>query len=303
MLLRIKGLLLIACASVCFSCASPNQYAEPIGKLETATNITLEVTKARFSRSLELTREKAYLFAWINKESVRGDFKDENSDAFKASFTPAALNARVALLQELQNFCRLLSRVAGSDVDQQFGTAVQATGAKLAVIAKQLDPKTDIGETVSLLSNVVATIGSAIIEGKREEAIRSAIRDASPHVKRLAELLELDLDDLNKDTTASLKNLVEALANASDAELGKSQPGRLEVLKVFCKYNWERLLQPGLQEAHKKALDELENTYSKLEKFEPQQDISTMLGQIEKFLDSAFSLFTFWEANDDQATN
>ncbi|MGB5055145.1 MAG: hypothetical protein WBO24_12195 [Nitrospirales bacterium] len=66
MLLKNKGILFIACVFACFSCASPNQYAEPIDKLETATNIiTLEVTKARFGRSLELTREQAYLFAWI----------------------------------------------------------------------------------------------------------------------------------------------------------------------------------------------------------------------------------------------
>ncbi|MFN8613256.1 MAG: hypothetical protein U0931_37305, partial [Vulcanimicrobiota bacterium] len=172
MFTKLKSILVGVAALVMVGCASPNQFAEPIGKLEAATNITLEVTKQRFDRSIELTRERAYVLAWTQHQLVRGTFIEENSAEFTGALTDEALQARIDLLQELQNFCRLLAKVAGSDVDQQFGAAVLVTGNKLSDIGKKLGGTDDLGSTVIALSKVVATIGSHIIEARREEAIR-----------------------------------------------------------------------------------------------------------------------------------
>lgn len=278
-------------------CSDPGKWAEPIGKLEVATNVTLEVTRERFSRSAELTRERAYIVAWADKKSIDSDFlkEDPESSEFRLAFTQQALSARIDMLRELQKFCRQLAAVSGSDVGKQFGTAVQATGTHLGGIADKLGASTDIGKTTGLLSKVVGLIGGAIIDGRRDEAIRTAVKEAAPLIQKLVPMIQADLDTLKLHTEPQLASLVTKLTLASNAELSVAGlPARLTVVQTLARYNLESNKLESVHAANKQALTDLAGAFAKLESYDTGASLESIMGQIETFLSSAQGLLEVW---------
>lgn len=152
-------------------------------------------------------------------------------------FGPESIRARLDALSLLAVYAQRLTELSTTDAPAQATDAAAALGAELGTLGQRVqklfDDKTaaDYAGPVSLL---VAAVGDLYVEEQKERALRKGIATAAPQVRKIIDLLEIDLVEAVRPLreTGELERLAERVRWYNDrrAELAKDLDARRALL-------------------------------------------------------------------------
>lgn len=134
-------------------------------------------------------------------EVLKVDEQGKPTPLFDKPFDPRAIQARVRLLNELQNYTTQLASLSAGGDEKRFKTEVAKLTSNLTNVKDRFDqlssgesaPDADAKKFLNPIGTIVGIIGEAILEKKRSDAVKDIIIKSSEPVNQAFEFLEKDM--------------------------------------------------------------------------------------------------------------
>lgn len=204
-LIRIIGFCAIAVGVI--GCVS-NRFAQPTAAFQDSVNLTAAAVGSyftglnQFERSIYLD-ERLYDPAL---EVLASDAEGEPTPLLFSVFDAESIKARMDALSLIGVYARRLNELATSDAPRQFAAGAKTLGENLFGLQKTFEKlgKSEAGkasidqsakEYSGPIGTIVGVIGEMYMETEKEKAIKLAVAQGAPQVRRVLSLLRQDLEE------------------------------------------------------------------------------------------------------------
>lgn len=118
-----------------------------------------------------------------------------------AQFSPESIKARTDAINLLSKYGERLAGLAGADAPQRFNTGAQTLGTNLGKLDETFrtlgdEPNTSdttAGSYAGPIGIIIGVIGETVLDQQRDAAVRRAVREGTPAVNAVLDLLERDM--------------------------------------------------------------------------------------------------------------
>lgn len=196
------GLVVLLLSCILISCAGRPSHTT-ITEFAQTTEQGVEVISDYYTQlndyELELYLEERALNPKL--EVLKTDAKGNRTPLFGPQFDPKGIQARVRLLKQLENYCTQLASLSSGREEKAFKTQMAALSANLTQVKDRLDSLSgqgggdqDLKKYVNPIGTIVGIIGQALVERKREKAIRKVILENAASIDSVLDFLQKDIE-------------------------------------------------------------------------------------------------------------
>ena len=155
-------------------------------------------------------------------------------------FDPAAIQVRIRLLRQLQDYTEGLSTLAGGSQEQSFKQQLSALDGNLTGLKDRIDQVSggdgkdkDAKKYLDPITSIIGIIGQAIVEKKRADAIHNIIIQGETPVNSALDLLQADMQKYLDSTrlTGEAQRLFDWMTYYNDHRAKMSPQERKETLE------------------------------------------------------------------------
>jgi len=188
--------LLAVCALALLALAGCTDSTAQVKRFASATTALSDSAKAAY-KLVDDSAVQRKMYAIASDPQLQPDTKTFDT-FFESTNKTEDLAVRLQLLKQLSDYASALSELATtdfrSDVDKA-STDLQASLVSLRDTYNKASGKTSSisDQNLSIISTAVDAIGGAIVEWKRQAALRTIIKVANPGVQEAANLIKVDL--------------------------------------------------------------------------------------------------------------
>ncbi len=185
--------LLAATVSACDS----GPLTSKISDFSTALAASNAAAKTAFQQMNANERNYYLKMSVLNRTPIYGKDKSGPTPLVN-TFSDESLKARYDVLALLNDYAQKLAALATNDGPAKSLANIQTIGTNLGTLDKtfqQLAGAKDPAASayIAPIATVIGWVTQEILEEKREEAIKSAIKEAGPNVDKILDLLTTDL--------------------------------------------------------------------------------------------------------------
>ncbi|MHC4570895.1 MAG: hypothetical protein ACYS0C_02305 [Planctomycetota bacterium] len=181
-------------------CAVSN-FTASIGKFQESMNKS-SATLGTYYREVNNFERDVYLVERLSDPNLKV-FTRENGKRtpILGQFSEESIQARLDALTLLGIYGERLAEIAGSDAPARFAEGATVLGENLTNLGNrfnQLSRKRNDATALSYagpIGTIVGLVGQTFLEAKRANAVKQAVREGAPAVRKILDLLEKDISD------------------------------------------------------------------------------------------------------------
>ncbi len=219
--------LLLLVASLGTGCVTAN-FTKPVGSLKSSIDTASAAVGSYFTELNSFERD-LYLEERVFDPQLRVEKTDADGNPTPLVgrlFTAESIKARMEAIALLGTYANRLAELAGSDAPTKFSSAAQVLGTNLTNLADTFGSLSGKDPTannyVGPISQIIGMMGEFYLEKKRDALLERAIKEGSPKVNTILDLLESDLQKVvvplrQTGIAQSLAARVTAYNNTKDA--------------------------------------------------------------------------------------
>lgn len=192
----------ITCILIAASSACQQPYKAPIDTLRKSTTEATKAISIYYNALNQQERDLYFLTLLLNPgqhvEEVNAQGKE--TPLLAESFDLNAIQARIALMNQLAAYADQLSSLAGNDSPQTLRTNLIQLGSSLETIQTTFSDlarnRADEQATAYLspIATLIAVVGEAALTKRRDKAIQQAILQGEAPINQILDFLTKDLD-------------------------------------------------------------------------------------------------------------
>ena len=192
--------VLLCLVLVVGGCGQRN-FKEPIAKFQNSTTAATTAISSYYTKLNQYERDLYLEERLLNEklEVLKVDQHGKPTPLFDPPFDPKSIQARLSLMRQIATYGERLSELAGNDAPERFKTNTKTLEESLNSLKStfnELGNKPDDKEAkdyVGPIGNIAGIVGKALIERKREKALKEAIANGDKPVTEILNFLERDL--------------------------------------------------------------------------------------------------------------
>jgi hypothetical protein len=195
-----SALLAFLVALVLAACSTGNDFKAPISKVQQSTDTATAAIKIYYS---ELNQYERYLYLQerLLYDSLRVAIRDSQGNPTALlfqPFAPAALQGRLDLLKQISLYGQQLAALAGNEAPEQakkniMTLTVDLSNLNTTFTALSKNNDQEAARYLGPISTIIGIVSKPLLERRRTNAIREAIREGQQPVDSLLSFLEQDL--------------------------------------------------------------------------------------------------------------
>ncbi len=241
------------------------QFKEHISTFQQSVEATSVAVGTYYTEINEFERE-LYLQERLldpQQEVLVTDSTGNPTPLIGGPFGPESIKARTDAIRLLGLYGQRLAELAGTDAPTRFAAGAEVLGKNLDSLADTFSSLSDDSAPnyVGPIGAIVGVFGQMILESRRDAALKAAIEDGAPAVRKVLELLEKDLTNVigpqrRTGTLQRLANLV-TFYNTERAQMDLEERRQLleEIRRTAARYELLVSSNPGdvirsMSEAH-----------------------------------------------------
>lgn len=246
---RLLVIVLLASFVVPFTGCGNKDLAAKIGDFQSAVNNTTAAITICYSELNQVERD-LYLEERLRNKNLTIDYTEDDGHG-GARLTPFAgkvfsaesIKARTDAIQALASYGKNLAALAGSKAPEQFATGSEAIGKNLTSLAGTFSTLThdntarNYAAPLSALGTIFGEIGRLVLEAKRDAALKKAVNEGAPNVRKILDLLEADMNTVigPLQITAKLQGLAEKVSDYNNNKNNLSNQERAKLIEEIKK--------------------------------------------------------------------
>jgi hypothetical protein len=221
--------LTLLMAFVIAACNQGNDFKASLADFQTSTETATAAIKTYYTELNQYERD-LYLQERLLNDSLRVAIKDRQGNPTPLlfqPFVPEAIQGRIDLLQQIAVYGQLLATLAGNEAPDKTKKNLMSLSedlSKLNTRFEALSKQTDLaaGKYLGPVTVLVGIVSKPLLEKKRAEAVRQAIRDGQAPIDSILTFLEQDLSKYVETTRNTGQRLEMAeWVNYYNRHLGK----------------------------------------------------------------------------------
>jgi hypothetical protein len=195
-----RTLLAYLVALLLAACSPGNDFKAPIARFQESTETATAAIKTYYAALNEYERS-LYLQERLLHDSLRVAIRDRQGNPtplFFKPFSPEALEGRLDLLQQISLYGQQLAALAGNEAPAQAQKNLMTLSGDLSnldatfkALSKNDDP--EAARYIGPISTILGIVTNQLLEKKRTNALRQAIRQGQHPIDSLLTFLEEDL--------------------------------------------------------------------------------------------------------------
>lgn len=262
--------LLISCILL-YGCATSSKLAGPVKNFSVSCAEMTVITRTGLEKVVTLDMEKSAAKA-AEKEALA-------EEDFKPFLSPEQFDTRCKALDALEAYAYTLNDLASLDVTEKINETARTFKEKLDGISSLLSPADSQDDRFrSQASSIVATLANAVLRAvvnkKKDDAIRSILPEVNPHINSLCSLIASEFkkrderEGIGGEFYDQVQHSYRSFQQSLNSRFSKTTNSeeKLRLAREYGELLHNKQVTLALFESIGRSFDKIAKTHSELEK-------------------------------------